>query len=163
LTGMRHGHLCHLQVQGTEKTHGRATHERVGAAMQHVAEDVLPQLRALLRELTDALPPTRPTAVPPPLRRRVRHVRAALLHAAQLLDDEEEEEEEEDMEPPPPSMHSPVCSDGPWDGAEGTHRRSPEATEVDAALEPMIARYSQLYAERLGVKLMAVLAPHMLS
>jgi hypothetical protein len=31
--------------------------------------------------------------------------------------------------------------------------------EMEAVLEPLLARYSQLYAERLGAQLMAVLAP----
>ena len=162
-----------LQVEATEQTHRHHTHQLVGAALQHVAEDVLPQLRALLRDLTDPTAPAHahahapaPTAAPvPPLRRRVRHVRAALLHAAQLLAEEEVEEEDEEqgvteVQPSPPSLHSPMRSDSAWAGGARTHRRTAEATQVDAALEPMLARYSQLYAERLGAQLMAVLAPH---
>lgn len=138
-------------------------HERVGAAMLHVAEEVMPQLRALLGELhpTDAAAadPTQPTAVLPPLHRRVRQVRAALLHAAQLLTEEEQQEGSE-VETSAPSLTLPVCGVVTWGGAERTHRRTLEATEVDATLEPMLARYSQLYAERLGAQLMEVLAPH---
>ena len=72
--------------------------EAVGAAMRHMHE-VMPQLQSLQHHLQTS---TRPRSHP--LRRDIRAVRAALLHAASLLA-EDDEESQTQVRVAPPSPH----------------------------------------------------------